>query len=102
MKYNTIYLVDRFFFLDAFILHIHYTSVTCFDARSLFLDHYGFISNRNPTNTNDMFPARTGAKWFQIILHFIIEKNVDYEVVIYLSTSKVRKSFTLKYFKINI
>ena len=68
----------------------------------IILDHHGFISNRNPTNTNDMFPARTGAKWFHIILHFIIEKNVDYEVVIYLSTSKVRKSFTLKYFKINI
>ena len=35
-----------------------------------FLDHLGFISNRNPTNTNDMFPARTGAKWFHIILQF--------------------------------
>ena len=45
----------------------------------IILDHHGFISNRNPTN--DMFPARTGAKWFQIILHFIIEKNVDYELV---------------------
>ena len=33
----------------------------------IILDHYGFISNRNPTNTNDMFPARTGAKWFHII-----------------------------------
>ena len=36
----------------------------------IILDHHGFISNRNPTNTNDMFPARTGAKWFHIILQF--------------------------------
>ena len=31
-----------------------------------------------------------------------IEKNVDYAVVLFLSTSKLRKSPILKYFKINI